>query len=222
MPPLAGFPQAAAAILSYCRMPSRIDDLRRHIELLERELESEARAARERWRYRLEAGRVRFEREARVAQARLKQRIPRFLRESNPLNILTAPIIYSLVLPIALLDLWVSAYQRICFPIYGIARVRRGGYIVFDRHHLAYLNAIEKGNCMFCSYANGVFGYVREIAGRTEQYWCPIRHGRRIRAAHPHYHEFVDFGDADGYRKRLPTLRAELAPPHETSDRDPR
>ena len=190
--------------------------------MLERDLENELQETRERWRYRLEAGRVRFDREARLAQARLKQHIPRFLRESSPLNILTAPIIYSLIVPIALLDLWISTYQRICFPIYGIARVERSAYIVFDRHHLAYLNAIEKGNCMFCSYANGVLAYVREVAGRTEQYWCPIRHAKRVRAPHAHYHDFLDFGDADGYRKRLPLLRADLKPPVDKSDRHPR
>src|SRR5205085_9935189 len=135
-------------------------------------------------------------------------RIPAFLRESSPLNILSAPIVYSLIVPVALLDLWVSAYQLICFPAYDIARVKRSAYIVIDRHHLAYLNGIEKANCMFCSYTNGVFAYVREVAGRTEQYWCPIRHAKRIRAPHAHYHDFVDFGDADGYKKRLPVLRA--------------
>ena len=192
-------------------MPSRIDDLRDHIALLEREIENELQGARERWRYRIEAGRVRFEREARNAQARLKQRIPPFLRDSSPFNILTAPVIYSLIVPIALLDLWISAYQRICFPAYGIARVKRSAYIVIDRHHLAYLNGIEKANCMFCSYANGVFAYVREIAARTEQYWCPIRHAKGIRAPHAHYLRFVDFGDAEGYHRRLPALRAELA-----------
>jgi hypothetical protein len=192
-------------------MPSRIDALRHHIALLEREIEDELHGARERWRYRIGTGRVRFEREARNAHARLKQRIPRFLRDSSPLNILTAPIIYSLIVPVALLDLWVSAYQRICFPIYGVARVKRSAFIVIDRHHLAYLNGIEKANCMFCSYANGVFAYVREIAARTEQYWCPIRHAKAIRAPHAHYQGFVDFGDAEGYHRRLPLLRAELA-----------
>jgi hypothetical protein len=203
-------------------MPSRIDGLRRHIALLERDLENELQEARDRWRYRLEAGRVRFDREVRLTHARLRQRIPRFLRESSPLNLLVAPVIYSLVVPIALLDLWVTTYQRICFPVFGIARVRRSAYIVFDRHQLAYLNAIEKGNCLFCSYANGVFAYVREIAGRTEQYWCPIRHATRVRAPHPHYHAFLDFGDADGYRKRLPLLRADLEPPSERNGRNPR
>jgi hypothetical protein len=193
-------------------MPSRLDDLRLLIAQLERQLDDELRVARDRWRYRVDAGRVRFERDARLAQKRLKQGLPRFLRESHPLNILTAPIIYSLVLPIALLDLWVSAYQALCFPVYGVARVRRSSYIVIDRHHLAYLNGIEKLNCVFCGYANGVFAYVREVGGRTEQYWCPIRHASRARAPHTHYREFVDFGDAAGYRQELPRLRAALKP----------
>jgi hypothetical protein len=191
-------------------MPSRIDDLLTHITQLERELEVEFNRAREAWRYRVEAGRVRFERDVRLAHKRVRQSIPRFIRESSPLNALTAPLIYSMVMPIALLDAAFTVYQRVCFPIYGITPVSRASYIVIDRQHLAYLNAIEKLNCMYCGYANGVFAYVREIAARTEQYWCPIRHATRVKAPHAHYREFVDYGDADGYHKRLPVLRKKL------------
>ena len=185
-------------------------DLVEQLARLEREVETEIDQARERWRYRLVAGRVRFERDARQAHVRLKQGIPKFLREMSPLNLLTAPVIYSMIVPIALIDLWITVYQRTCFPIYGIARVRRATYMVVDRHHLAYLNGIEKLNCVYCGYANGVFAYVREVAGRTEQYWCPIRHASRVKAPHRQYHHFVDYGDAHGYRRRLLPLRAEL------------
>ena len=202
-------------------MPTRIDRLRRHTARLEHELEEEFVRARDRWRYRIESGRVRFERDARRAHQRLKQGIPRFIRESNPLNFLTAPVIYSLIVPIALLDLWISTYQGVCFPIYGISHVRRSAYIVIDRHHLAYLNGIEKLNCVYCGYANGVLAYVREVAGRTEQYWCPIRHAKRVRSPHPHYHEFVEFGDAKGYHQQLPLLRAELKTQRDPADPDP-
>ena len=193
-------------------MPSHADDLAARISELERELEDELDRARETWRFRLDRGRVRFERNARLAHKRLRQSIPRFIREANLLSVATAPIIYSLIVPFALLDLWVSLYQRICFPIYGIARVRRGQYIAIDRHHLAYLNGIEKMNCVFCGYANGVIAFVREVSGRTEQYWCPIRHARRVRSPHVHYREFLDYGDAEGYHKRLPVLRNQLKP----------
>jgi hypothetical protein len=200
-------------------MSSRIDDLLAGIAHLERELETELNHARDQWRYRIEAGRIRFERDVRLAHARFKQSIPRFIRDSSPLNLVTALVIYSLVVPIAMLDLWISTYQAVCFPIYGIGRVRRSTYIVIDRQHLAYLNAIEKVNCMYCGYANGVFAYVREIAGRTEQYWCPIRHAKRVRSPHTHYREFVDYGDAAGYHRRLPVLRAELDDRQSAEDR---
>lgn len=200
-------------------MTSRIDDLLEHIARLERELEIELRSARARWRYRIEAGRIRFDRNVRAAHERLRQRVPRFLRESSLANVLTAPVIYSLFVPIALLDLWTSIYQGICFRAYGIARVRRSGYVVFDRQHLAYLNPIEKLNCAFCGYANGVLAFVREVAGRTEQYWCPIRHAHRVRAPHTHYRRFVEYGDAEGYRSRLIPLRQDLKEADPPDDR---
>ena len=86
-------------------MRSRVDDLLEPIATLERELEHELNRAREQWRYRIEAGRIRFEREVRLAHERLRLSIPRFLRESSVPNLVSAPIIYSMVVPIALLDL---------------------------------------------------------------------------------------------------------------------
>ena len=191
-------------------MSSRIDDLLEHIALLERELEAEFNHARADWRCGLDAGRVRFEEHVRRAHLRLQQSVPLFIRQSRPVNLLTAPLLYSMIVPIALLDLWVSVYQAICFRTYGIERVRRSAYVVIDRHHLGYLNGIEKLNCVYCGYATGVFSYVREIAGRTEQYWCPIRHAKRVRAPHAQYRHFVDYGDAEGYRRRLIPLREVL------------
>jgi hypothetical protein len=196
-------------------MTRRTDDLYRQIAALEREFEQELNRARSEFRYQIHAGRVRFAREVRLLHRRARQGIPRFLRESSLLNLATAPIIYSMIVPIALLDLWITLYQAVCFRAYGITRVRHSTYIVIDRQHLAYLNAIEKLNCVYCGYANGVFAYVREIAARTEQYWCPIRHAKRVQTPHALYRHFVDYGDADGYRRRLIPLRNDLrkAPP---------
>ena len=171
----------------------------------------EADAQQRRWRYRMQRGRLWFDAELYQAHRRLRQSIPAYIREGNVLSLLTAPVIYSLILPFAVLDLWVSVYQWVCFPIYGIARVPRGAYFVIDRHKLAYLNGIEKVHCVFCGYANGALAFVREVAARTEQYWCPIRHARAIPAPHDRYHLFVDYGDADGYRRELPALRQELS-----------
>jgi hypothetical protein len=98
----------------------------------------------------------------------------------------------------------------VCFPIYNIAKVRRADYLVFDRHHLAYLNALEKLNCAYCTYANGIIAFTREIAARTEQYWCPIKHARRVIGTHGRYVLFDDYGDGEGYQARLAELRKAL------------
>ena len=122
----------------------------------------------------------------------------------------SAPVIYSLIIPFVLIDGWASFYQAICFRLYRLPRVRRANYIMFDRRHLAYLNWIEALNCLYCGYANGVVAYVREIGSRTEQYWCPIKHALRISDPHQRYYSFLEFGDAEGYRSRLETFREQL------------
>jgi hypothetical protein len=151
----------------------------------------------------LEKGRAVFEEEVLRRHRELKIRLSRYVLNASPLVILTAPFIYAVIVPLLGLDLFVTVYQAVCFPVYGIPKVRRRDYLVLDRHHLAYLNAMEKLNCAYCAYANGLISYAREIASRTEQYWCPIKHARRVIGAHPRYALFEDYGDADGYRKWL-------------------
>lgn len=125
----------------------------------------------------------------------------------DEVNVITAPVIYAMIAPLLILDASVTLYQQICFRAYGVPRVRRRDYLVVDRHRLGYLNPIEKVNCAYCSYANGLIAYAREVLARTEQYWCPIRHARRVLDAHARYPGFVDYGDAQGYRERLDQLR---------------
>jgi hypothetical protein len=189
---------------------SRMIEVMDRIRELESDLEREIAEAQKEWHYKIEAGRVRFEQQVYRRHRQLKMSIRRFLLESTLPSLLSAPIIYSVLLPFLLLDFWVSVYQWICFPIYGIPRVRRGDYIAIDRHRLGYLNTIEKSNCDYCSYANGLIAYVREVTSRTEQYWCPIKHARRVSSSHPRYRFFVDYGDAEGYRRELPVLRKAL------------
>ena len=177
---------------------------------VETDLEHEVEKRRRRLHHRVSRGRLWFDQELRAQHRRLRQSIPDYIREADLLSLLTAPIIYSLLVPFLALDLWVTVYQRVCFPIYGVARVPRRRYFAIDRHKLAYLNGIEKVNCTFCSYANGLIAYVREVAARTEQYWCPIKHARTIPTPHSRYQRFADYGDAHHYRKELPTLRRGL------------
>jgi len=151
-----------------------------------------------------------FDAGVRRAQRRFRQRLLPFIVGGSLGNLATAPIVYSLLLPFVLLDAWVWLYQFLAFPVYSIPRIRRRPYFAFDRERLAYLNAIERMNCFYCSYANGLIAYVREVAAHTEQYWCPIKHARRVRHAHSHYANFLEFGDAAAYRRELPALRRAL------------
>ncbi|MCC6777429.1 MAG: hypothetical protein IT537_12485 [Hyphomicrobiales bacterium] len=192
-------------------MSSQIAALTERMRALEAELEAELAERRAELRVGLEHGRAVFEEEILRRHRELRVRLSRYLMQARPLVVLTAPVIYALIVPLALLDLFVTVYQAVCFPAYGIPKVRRSDHLVLDRHHLAYLNAIEKLNCAYCSYANGLIGYVREIAARTEQHWCPIKHARRVIGTHARYATFDDYGDAEGYQRRLEELRASLA-----------
>ena len=188
-------------------MKSQIDELFARIQTLQEELEEEYRKAREEWAMRKAELADEFLRQ----QRRYKIGLFRFITHTRLLVLLTAPVIYLGWIPFLLMDAFVSLYQAICFPIYGIPRVRRADYLTFDRNDLPYLNAIEKFNCFYCSYGNGIAAYTREVAARTEQYWCPIKHARRIRAAHDHYPKFFDYGDAEAFQQGLERLRRDYA-----------
>jgi hypothetical protein len=124
------------------------------------------------------------------------------LRSTRRLVILSSPLIYACVLPFLIVDASVALYQLVCFPIYGIPRVRRKDYLVFDRGRLAYLNTIEKIGCVYCSYVNGLLAMITEIAARTEQYFCPIKHAHRLAQTHSRYGKFLPYGDARAYREQ--------------------
>jgi hypothetical protein len=192
-------------------MNTRIAALVEKVRALEGEIEVEVARRRDDLKFRIEQGRVRFEDEVLQRHRALKVALVGYIASARVPVILTAPFIYSLIIPFALLDAFVSVYQAVCFPVYGIPKVKRDAYFVFDREHLAYLNALEKLNCAYCSYGNGLIAYVREIASRTEQYWCPIKHARRRVGAHQRYNEFVDFGDAEAFRTLSEPIRKRLS-----------
>jgi hypothetical protein len=54
---------------------------------------------------------------------------------------------------------------------------------------------------------NGILAYFTEIAARTEQHWCPIKHAGCVKCAHSRYKLFVDYGDAEQYRLHVEEVR---------------
>ncbi|MEB8386670.1 hypothetical protein OO012_05470 [Rhodobacteraceae bacterium KMM 6894] len=182
-------------------MTDKVASLVKRIRALEDELEEEYARRRSAFGYRTEQNRVVFKRDVLRRQQALKQRLTSYLVEARPLVVLTAPVIYSIIIPLVLLDVFVTIYHIICFPVYRIEKVRRADYITLDRRHLSYLNGLEKLNCMYCGYGNGLLAYVREIAARTEMHWCPIKHAKRMAGLHAHYPDFAEYGDAEGFQR---------------------
>jgi len=191
-------------------MNKKIRDLLDQIAALEDDLRETVRQQEASALFEIRGKRIEFEASVREAHLRLKNGFFHWLVTNRPLNLLTGPIIYSMIFPLLVLDLCVSFYQATCFPIYQIHKVRRGDYIVFDRQHLEYLNFIEKFHCTYCAYGNGLMAYVSEIVGRTEEYFCPIKHARKVLGNHSRYARFLGYGEATGYQTRLEEYRVGL------------
>lgn len=191
-------------------MNERITRILAQMAALDEELRTAVEEQEGRMFFQIKGKRVEFERTVRAAHIKVKTSVLRWILTNRPQNLITGPIIYSMAIPMLILDLFVSFYQWSCFPIYGITKVRRSDYIVFDRHQLGYLNAIERFHCTYCEYANGLIGYVREITARTEEYFCPIKHARKILGTHGRYHRFLDYGEADEYQAKLEEFRVAL------------
>jgi len=193
-------------------MNEKIRQLLKQISTLEAELNTAIEEQESRIHYKIEGKRVVFESAIKEAHLKLKPKMNFLIwfLTVRPQNFITMPVIYGMLVPLALLDLCISLYQLTCFPIYGITRVKRANYIVIDRQYLAYLNIIEKADCMYCGYAVGMLSYASEILARTEQYFCPIKHARKMLGTHARYAHFLGYGEADDFHGKLEKFRSEL------------
>jgi hypothetical protein len=183
------------------------DELAKRIKTLEKELEAAREEMERTFQFRWLKGKVQFEEAVLSEHRRLRSSLRGYILDSRFLAILTAPVIYSGVVPFLLLDVFLSVYQAICFPVYGVPKAKRADYVLFDRGRLRYLNLVERINCIYCSYGNGLLAWAREISGRTEQHWCPIKHARRLQEAHSRYAHFVEYGNAGRYREQIEAVR---------------
>jgi hypothetical protein len=191
-------------------MTDKIRALLAEMNVLEGELATALREQQSSMFFQIDGKRVAFERSVRAEHRKLKSNLLHWLVTYRPQNLLTGPIIYGMAIPLALVDLCISFYQACCFPIYGIVKVDRANYFIFDRHHLGYLNIVEKFHCTYCAYGTGLIAYCTEIIARTEQYFCPIKHARKMLGSHQRHSRFLEFGDAVDYEKKLEEYRVAL------------
>jgi len=189
---------------------NKIQTLIEEIKKLEKELLVEIEKKEEEFFYKIKGKKIFFEEEAKKYQKKFHVNLSSYLIHASFLNMITFPIIWFCLIPAICMDFSATFYQMICFPIYGIPKVKRSEYIINDRHSLQYLNIIEKLNCTYCGYFNGLLAYIQEIAARTEQYWCPIKHARKLAAIHSRYHKFLEYGDCKDYQDKLAALRKDF------------
>ena len=194
-------------------MNSRIRNLLNQMTALEDELRTALHEQETKMFFEIKGKRIEFAAAITQAHRKLKNNFFRWLVTSRPQNLITGPIIYGMIIPLLTLDVFVSFYQATCFPIYGVAKVRRRDYIVLDRQHLEYLNFIEKFRCAYCAYGAGLTAYVCEIVSRTEQYFCPIKHARKILGTPKRDLGLLEYGDAADYEKKLEAFRMALGKP---------
>ncbi len=118
-------------------------------------------------------------------------------------QIISFPFIWAVLIPIVVTDIILEIYHQICFPLYGLKKVKRSEYIrIKDREKLSYLSLLEKIHCAYCGYVNGWLRYAGAIAQETEGYWCAIMHleARGYKPAE-YEKEFAEYGDEKTFRK---------------------
>ena len=175
----------------------------RKMDTLNRRLGEEYTRLSEKYGFTIGQRKITFLDRFRIKNRTFKVPTVKYVFPAEVRHLLSLPFIYAMIVPVVFLDICMSIYHAFAFPLYGIPYVKRSEYIVFDRKFLDYLNIVQKVNCIYCSYVNGLFAYAVEIAGRTERYWCPIKAARKPPVHHSWYGEFADYGNPEEWEKKF-------------------
>ena len=100
----------------------RIEELGAKITALEIELEAELAKRRAELRVGFERGKAAFEEEIVRRHRELRTRLSTYVLRARPLVVLSAPFIYSVLIPLVLLDLFVTIYQAYVFQFMGFQK----------------------------------------------------------------------------------------------------
>lgn len=176
------------------------------IEELNEMLKNEYLELSQKYGFSIEEKKIVFLEEMKKRNKQWKVPLWRYLIPREIRHILSLPFIYSMIIPIVILDFFISIYQFFAFPLYGIPKVKRREYIVYDRHFLDYLNLLQKVHCLYCTYVNGLLAYSVEIAARTERYWCPVKAARKPKWQHSWYGDFADYGNPEEWKQKFNTV----------------
>ena len=93
-------------------MNEQIRQILSQITELEDDLHKLIQEQQEEFNYRIEGTKVLFEKNIRKAQRQLRTGFFSFIRQSKPRNVVTAPVVYSVIIPLVILDAWISMHQE--------------------------------------------------------------------------------------------------------------
>ncbi len=95
---------------------------------------------------------------------------------SWPKRLILILTIYPIVLFFLFTDFLIWWYQTIYFGILDIPKLPRHKYIIMGRYKLPGLSRMQRLNCGYCEYANGVIQWLKAVANQTEIYSCAIKY----------------------------------------------
>ena len=188
-------------------MSDKIKEMIEEIEAMKVKLGEEIAQQEKDISYEIQNGYVRFEKDVLDKQKENMKNLLAWFREIPLLHLLASPLVYGMVIPAIFFDIILFIYQQVIFRIFKFKFIKRSDYIRFDRQYLGYLNSIEKLNCMYCAYFNGLMHYASAITSRTELYFCPIKHAKKVAYKHEYYDAFFVYGDENDYQQKLEELR---------------
>lgn len=184
-------------------MKDSIRDILAKIESLNNDLREEYDRLSKEYGFYIEKKKVVFLEQFKRKNKTFKFPTWRYVIPTNIRHLLSMPFIYGMIVPAVLLDLALTIYQWTAFSLYRIPYVKRRDFFIYDRRFLDYLNLIQKINCLYCSYVNGLFAYAVEIGARTERYWCPIKAAHKPRFSHGWYKDFADYGSPEEWTMKI-------------------
>lgn len=184
-------------------MHSSIKEILEKIEKLNSDLRIEYDRLAEKYGFELKKRKVIFLEEFRRRNKGFRFPTWKYVLPTNIRHVLSIPFIYGVFIPAILFDTIITLYQWITFRLYHIPIVKRSDYFIYERRFLDYLNIVEKINCLYCSYFNGLAAYAVEIGARTERFWCPIKSAHKPRFSHDWYRDFADYWSPEEWKEKM-------------------
>ena len=155
----------------------------------------------EKYEFKIEWKKIIWNKERKIELKKDKKPVLESIFSVTVREVLSIPFIWMMLIPAFFLDICLFIYQQTAIRLYRIPLAKRSDYIVYDRAQLAYLNWIQKLDCIYCSYFNWLMQYAVEVAWRTEKYWCPIKHATKKHWLHDWEKDFAEYWDSKWFKE---------------------